>query len=233
MRSEQWRLNGETLKFGRDGMLVDGQNRCTACVRSQTPFKTLVVFGIDSALFNTMDIGTPRNAADLFQTAGIANAALASSTVRWVMILRSESPGSLLTFPPATILSYHQDGKVDSEMIQHSLRTSRRANLICEATHAQLAAIHHEFAEVESVMANEFFGLWGAGDAWFDTLNAHLAGWRTYVGGGLNIKRPQYYVTGSIIQAWNIFRMTGSRRKLRRSGKNAIDYTTGPFESWG
>ena len=38
MQNENWSLNGETIKFGSDGLLKDGQHRLEACVRANTSF---------------------------------------------------------------------------------------------------------------------------------------------------------------------------------------------------
>src|SRR6056300_1305503 len=47
MQEDNWSLTGETIKFGTDGFLKDGQNRLAACVQAQTPFTTHIIFGID------------------------------------------------------------------------------------------------------------------------------------------------------------------------------------------
>ena len=40
MQDKNWSITGETLKFGTDGLLKDGQNRLAACIRAQTPFRS-------------------------------------------------------------------------------------------------------------------------------------------------------------------------------------------------
>lgn len=49
MRAGQWELNGKTLVFDRDGVLLGGQHRLTACVESGCSFRVLVVRGVDSS----------------------------------------------------------------------------------------------------------------------------------------------------------------------------------------
>src|SRR5216684_5104576 len=51
MTRSRWGLTGDTIKFGTDGRLLDGQNRLSAGVRSGKSFRTHVVFGIDPGLF--------------------------------------------------------------------------------------------------------------------------------------------------------------------------------------
>jgi hypothetical protein len=57
MTRDWWGLTGDTIKFGTNGQLLDGQNRLSASAKSGKSFRTHVVFGIDPALFGRMDIG--------------------------------------------------------------------------------------------------------------------------------------------------------------------------------
>ena len=45
-----WKLNGKTVCFDRNGRLLNGQHRLTAVVRSRIPFTTVVVRGLDPDL---------------------------------------------------------------------------------------------------------------------------------------------------------------------------------------
>lgn len=47
MTAGTWSLNGKTLVFDAEGMLLGGQHRLTACVESGVGFTTLVVRGIN------------------------------------------------------------------------------------------------------------------------------------------------------------------------------------------
>src|SRR5262245_54107702 len=48
MLLDRWPLTGEPLIFDRDGKLRNGQHRLTACIRSDRPFVTLVVLGVEA-----------------------------------------------------------------------------------------------------------------------------------------------------------------------------------------
>jgi hypothetical protein len=89
MEKNQWELNGETIKFANDGYMHDGQNRTMACIRANVPFTTLVVFGVDAASFNTIDIGKPRDGGDILTSAGYTNTKRRAASLRWLMILES------------------------------------------------------------------------------------------------------------------------------------------------
>lgn len=65
MKSGNWILNGEAVKFGEDGNLKDGQHRLQACVLAEAPFQTLVVRGLSSDAQQTMDQGKQRTLVDV------------------------------------------------------------------------------------------------------------------------------------------------------------------------
>lgn len=92
MAQDDWLLTGETVIFGKSGLLLDGQNRMSACVRAGKRFRTHVVFGIDDTVFIALNSGKARTSADTFQTAGVANYGVAAPAVRWLMIYDQGSP---------------------------------------------------------------------------------------------------------------------------------------------
>ncbi len=61
MRLGLWPRNGQPIIFDWDGHLMDGQHRLAACVKANTHFESDVTFGVDPAVFGTLDRGRPRN----------------------------------------------------------------------------------------------------------------------------------------------------------------------------
>ena len=60
----EWSLNGATIVFDDNGMLLDGQNRLENIVKSGKPIDTLVVRGVKSHSQFTMDSGVKRSLGD-------------------------------------------------------------------------------------------------------------------------------------------------------------------------
>ena len=52
MKNGNWKNNGEAIVFGTDGVLKNGQHRLMACVKSNTPFETLVIRGCDESIYD-------------------------------------------------------------------------------------------------------------------------------------------------------------------------------------
>ena len=73
----EWLLNGATIVFSADGVLLDGQNRLKACVDSDTPIDVIVVRGISEEAQQTMDVGAKRNLRDWAKMNGYPNVVLA------------------------------------------------------------------------------------------------------------------------------------------------------------
>ena len=72
----EWKLNGATIVFDKDGMLVDGQHRLESCVKSNTPITSIIVRGIDNATQITMDAGYKRSVQDFLKMLGYKDVSL-------------------------------------------------------------------------------------------------------------------------------------------------------------
>lgn len=57
MKAGRWQLNGEAIKFDKNGHLLNGQHRLHAVVRADTTVPMLVISGLDPETRTTMDSG--------------------------------------------------------------------------------------------------------------------------------------------------------------------------------
>lgn len=85
MQDDNWSLTGETIKFGSDGLLKDGQNRLAACMQGQVPFTSHAIFGIDPNTFHHMDTGKNRGADDVLAIMGVADAKKIALTIKFLL----------------------------------------------------------------------------------------------------------------------------------------------------
>lgn len=70
MKAGQWELNGETIKFLTQGVLLDGQHRLRAVVQSGVTIQSYVVHNLPSKVFDTIDTGANRSIGDLLALQG-------------------------------------------------------------------------------------------------------------------------------------------------------------------
>jgi hypothetical protein len=160
--TEGWGLTGDTIKFGNDGFLKDGQNRLSAGVRAGRAFLSHVVFGIESNLFSRMDIGKNRTGADVFHIAKIPHANHAAATVRWLLILSSDNPTNRgAQFSNEELYSAYRE-KFDGDRIEHSIKHALRVKRFGHPV-GPLAALHYLFAERNAAKADAFFEEWDTG----------------------------------------------------------------------
>ncbi|MCQ9178936.1 hypothetical protein KMT30_07800 [Streptomyces sp. IBSBF 2953] len=82
MKAGNWSLNGEALKFSRDGGVLDGQHRLHAIVEAGATVPMMIVVGLDRAAQETMDTGRKRTTGDLMGLRGEANAHVLAAVLR-------------------------------------------------------------------------------------------------------------------------------------------------------
>jgi hypothetical protein len=70
MKAGQWELNGETIKFSTEGVLLDGQHRLRAVVQSGVTIQSYVIHNLSGKVFDTIDTGANRSIGDLLALQG-------------------------------------------------------------------------------------------------------------------------------------------------------------------
>lgn len=91
MKAGRWQMNGETVKFTRDGDLMDGQNRLWAVSESGITVDMMVVEGLDPNVMPTIDTGAPRSMGDVLAIGGTKNANVVGSALRWLAWYHSKN----------------------------------------------------------------------------------------------------------------------------------------------
>jgi len=222
MTKDRWGLTGDTIKFGTDGRLLDGQNRLSACVRTGRSFCTHVVFGIDPALFGRMDVGKPRNAADVLHIAGFKYASTLAAAIRWAHLLDTD-PYSRETLQPDFVLELARGRYED---IEPFLKHGRDINRQFSHPAGQISALVYNFAKHDSSKAVDFVRAWIRGERngkyqIIDTMQALLHSQKANNNGRIH----ELTRAGIIIKAWNIFRLgqKGSLAQLQAAANTKIE----------
>jgi hypothetical protein len=86
MRAGDWQFNGETIKFAKDGTLLDGQHRLAAIAESGATVKVLVIRNLPRTAQDTVDGGARRQFADVLQLRGERSALALAALVRKVTL---------------------------------------------------------------------------------------------------------------------------------------------------
>lgn len=222
MTKANWGVTGDTIKFGTDGRLLDGQNRLAACVRSGKSFCTHVVFGIAPELFGRMDIGKPRNSADVLHIAGFKYASTLAAAIRWAYLLDTD-PYNRQTLKPETTLEL---ARTDYKDIEPFLKEGRDINRHFSHPAGQMAALMYNFDRSDPKKAVEFVSAWKRGERSgkfqiVDTMQALLHSQKANNNGRIH----ELTRASIIIKAWNLFKagQKGSLAQLQSAVNTTIE----------
>jgi hypothetical protein len=158
IKAGAWVLNGQTIKIGQTGRLLDGQHRCAAAIKAGRAFDAIVVEGLDESVFDTFDLGARRSLGEILQDRNEINTSTLAAVLRqaWLfengfMQYRTISPtvAELLDF-----LQHHSEIR-ESVRLAHKVRDIVAPAIAC--------ALHFFFAQVHKSKADEFVARLGDG----------------------------------------------------------------------
>lgn len=151
-----WQINGESIKLDERGYLLDGQHRLWAVVRSNKPMTTLVVRGLSSEAFKTIDAGKSRSMADYLKIDGFkdVNHNILAAAARIVTAFDTKTgvyKSSTKKTSPTELLAFcsKHDGLVES--VKHSDRMKKITS------QSVAAGCHYVFSVVDPEAAHSFF----------------------------------------------------------------------------
>ncbi|WP_428391582.1 hypothetical protein [Lichenicoccus sp.] len=152
MTARRWLLNGQTIKIGKSGRLLDGQHRLHACVQSEVSFPAIVVQNLDEGVFDTFDLGGRRAFAEILKQRGEKSTAALAAALRWLWMVEEKKIFDRVQAPTNSeldnILSRHNG-------IIESLKLSNRIRHVMAP--AMGIALHYLFSRKNANAAEEFF----------------------------------------------------------------------------
>lgn len=92
MIAGKWQVNGEAIKFGRSGRLIDGQHRLQAVIEAGMPVPMCVTRGLDDSAITTLDTGVGRNYTDTLVIRGKTHSQHVAPIARWWYKYEQGSP---------------------------------------------------------------------------------------------------------------------------------------------
>lgn len=222
-------LNGETIKVAASGRLLDGQNRLTAIVETDTGQWCVVVRDLDEASADSVDIGAKRSLGDTLSRHGEAAGNTLASAVRLSWLIETNGhiwTGASYPYPSHAQM---QDWLARNAGIRDSLAVGDRLRRsLLRYPPSPAAALHYLMSKRDAGQADTFWNLLASGVDLDDgnpilTLRSYLI--RELTSGGtsrINVT-PRLAVT---IKAWNAHRAGKTLRVIKwtRSGDKAEDF---------
>jgi hypothetical protein len=164
----EWMLNGETIKFSREGRLLDGQHRLHACRNVDIGFWTYVAYGVEAEAFDTIDTNIrTRKASDILSVHGKENATHLAAAVKILWAFGQtgqfyEGGGGHHGFSPKVCLEIidRRPGIQDA--------VARCAGVRMFSSPSLLSALNYLFACANSEMASDFVSVMAEGSSELD-----------------------------------------------------------------
>jgi len=204
-------LNGAPVVLSKDLKVLDGRARLLACIQAKTPFKTLIIKGIDDNTFETIDAVRKRRLADVLTIRRFPHGRSLAAALRIIWAYQNSSIASPRSLSPIVLLDLIEAHPEIRDSIVPSLRA---APLL---PHGTGIALHYLFSLADPRKSDRFFAQIGtaplpAEDAPAVRLRQVLEDLRAKGG-----YRKQLYVLAVSIKAWNAFLVGKSLKQLRYS----------------
>lgn len=220
MRSGRWKLNGDMIRRDLDGNLLDGQHRLAAVLRSGVTIRSWVMCGVPADVFDTIDVGKRRSAADTLSCLGEKDARTIAASLTLIeryMTGKAQTGVEYSNTEMEVLLRKYPD--VRQHLVSNRVRTPLLKPSI-------MNCCHYLFWQKDPVMADEFIekiskgvGL-EMGDPWYvlreRLMNDHMS----------KAKLPKAHIWALCIKAWNL------AREGKRCGQLKLGMTDGKITTF-
>lgn len=156
MQEGKWVHNGENIKFNKKGLLIDGQTRLLAVMKSGASIVSDVRFGLDIDAKDTLDEGRKRQADGSFKMHGVTNYTNAAAICRGVMSWQRGSKVKAVLLMNQEVLEFYRSNPI----IEEIATLSAHHYLGCRKTisRSEIGVLMFLFQEIHSMkMAEDFF----------------------------------------------------------------------------
>lgn len=94
MANGEWQENGDTIRFSNQGILLDGQHRLYAIIKSGKTIALSLVFGLLPEAFQTIDDNRKRSPSDVLANAGYSYYHVLAAAARIIPTISGDSQTS-------------------------------------------------------------------------------------------------------------------------------------------
>jgi len=220
IKEHGWNLNGETIKFHKDGSLIDGQHRLTAIVQSGVSIKSSIFSGADDDALIKIDTGKARTAADILAMMGYSYPAIRAGGLRLICLYSRRFKGHRNRFTPSQIIALQNEHNLNEEspVLGKSLTRLLPPTMAC--------ALHHLFSEKDPQAATEFMESLKDGTGLVANSPIYVLREKLIrISKDRNIQHRETMFMAFCIKAWNLTRMGQKcslivwRGKIAKQGK--------------
>lgn len=220
IKNREWVLNGEPIILDEEDNLIDGQHRLRAVIAAGESIHALVVRGVRSKAFDTIDIGRPRSMADILSIKNEGNPTKLAAAVRllycWEKAIELKVDMDWIDTPSYKTLERVLEANHGLSQSVVWPGRARQLNKILPS--APIGTLHYLFSKVDSQAADYFFTKLAEGtdlppNSPILTLREHYL---RYPKGG---RKRNTELFKNIISAWNAYRQGRELKQIRTPEK--------------
>lgn len=151
----EWKFNGDAIRVGQSGTLLDGQHRLAAIVRSGKSQQFVVITGLPDSVQETMDSGAKRSAADALKLRGEKDVFRLAACAR---LVRAYEDRETFRNPFVQYTAQQVLATVDKHPgIRESVRRADQVRVHTQIPHSVASACHYLFSLVDPVDTEVFY----------------------------------------------------------------------------
>ncbi|SNB07231.1 conserved hypothetical protein [Flavobacterium psychrophilum] len=119
----------EPLKISNKGRLLDGQHRLTALIKANMTIEFLVARDLDESIFDVLDTGKSRGAADVLSMANVPNSTTISSILKLFYNTKNQNNERYKLTNPEVLELYKKNEQKHDEIAVLSIRLYKSGKL--------------------------------------------------------------------------------------------------------
>ena len=204
MRNGDWEEDGQSIKFGKDGTLLDGQHRLAAIIESGVTLRVLVVRNLPNSTQENMDTQAKRTFGDVLRLRGETKyVALAAATRRvhlWEMGVRRGS-GRIQPTNRQLLQTLEK-----YPWLRDSVAVTERVRAQVPIQGAVLALCHWLFVQIDGEDCDFFFARLSDGLGLLDGDPIHVLRKTAFKDMSERSRVSDVVILAYVIKSWNAYR---------------------------
>lgn len=223
MKRGEWMLNGDSIVFSNSGVLLDGQHRLLAVIKSKRSIRTLVVRGVPDVAQETMDQNKKRSLNDMLKLRGEKNTATLASSL--ILVHAYATTGVLYsgavhpTPSPQQLMHYLEKLTAEQKDLRNYQHPPYSTQLKELTTPSLSAALFYLFSLADEYDAREFLRLLATGDGIGEGNPIYTCRSRLLA----EARKPQGRIIPTVraaltVKAWNAWQDGRTMHSLRWAG---------------
>lgn len=165
MVSGDWLLTADTIKFGKDGRLLDGQHRLQALVKYGKPIDMYIAEGLDNKVFQVLDTGKVRSASDVLSMQGYKNSNNVAGSIRAILLFKqgyysTTKAGRNSKATNTAVLKFAQEHPEINEIISYTFGIYRQFRFM---SHSIITMLYWILSKKAQDKADIFFEKYATG----------------------------------------------------------------------